>query len=293
MAYLTGPVNVLTDFTVEYNGLLMGGTTAYEVPQPWTFLDMAAIKSMDQARVWADGSWSGPDFADVFLSDMPLEIMATSAVTFSAALATLRSTLVPQLVAQPLWVKLPGMAAMGIPAKVNKRIIPIDLSWNGGFSSAAVQWRAPDPTWQSVPRTVSLAANGAATSGLSFPLFVPASGTYVSPGALDFGSTAVATSSATLTNSGNSPAWPLVVVSGPVSSFTIILDGNAVTYGQTIPSGQSVTIDYKSGLATLTGGVDRTYALTARNFSSVTSTSQVLYSASSGTATVTVADMSR
>ena len=293
MGYLTGPVNVLTDYTVEYNGLLMGGTSAYEIPPAWNFLDMAALKTMDQARTWADGSWSGPDFSDVLLPDMPLEVTASSTVTFNAAVAALRSIFLPQLSAQPLWVKLPGMAAMGIAAKVNKRVIPIEMSWIGGFSTAAVQWRCPDPVWQSVPRTVSLAANGATVSGLSYPLFVPASGTYVSPGALDFGSTAVATSSATLTNSGNSPAWPVVVVTGPAPSFTIILDGNTVAYGQAIPAGQTVTIDYKSGLATLTGNLDRTYALTARNFTAVTVTSSVLYSASSGTATVTVADMSR
>lgn len=293
MAYLTGPVNVLTDYTVEYNGLLMGGTTPYEVPPVWNFLDMASLKTMDQARVWADGSWSGPDFADVLLPEMPIEIAATSSVTFAAAVAALRNIFVPQTAPQALWVKLPGMAAMGIPAKVNKRIIPIDMGWVGGLSTAVVQWRCPDPTWQSVPRSYSLAAPSSINSGMQFPLFVPAVGTYVSPGSLDYGSTVVAASSAPLTNSGNTGAWPVVTVTGPCPSFTLTMDGNNVTYGQTIQVGQSVTVDYKTGLATLTGNVDRTYALTSRQFSPVTSLSNIFFSASAGTAVVIIADVSR
>ena len=293
MAYLTGPVNTLTDYTVEYNGLLIGGTSPYEIPPVWNFLDMAALKTMDQARVWNDGSWSGPDFADVLLPEMPIEISASSAVTFTAAVTALRSIFVPQTVAQPLWVKLPGMPAMGIPAKVNKRIIPIDMGWQGGFASAVVQWRCPDPVWQSVPRSYTLAAPSSTNSGLQFPLFVPAVGAYASPGSLDFGSTVVAASSAQLTNSGNTNAWPVVTVAGPCPSFTITMDGNNVTYGQALQAGQAVTVDYKTGLATLTGNVDRTYALTSRQFSPVTSLSTLFFSASAGTAIVTIADVSR
>ena len=157
-----------------------------------------------------------------------------------------------------------------------------------------MQWRCPDPVWQSVPNTVALSATSAAPSGLWFPLFAPVSGTYVSPGALDFGSTTVSGSSATLTNAGNTPAWPVVVLYGPTTiPATVTLDGNSVTYSQPVPAGQTVTIDYKTGRATLTGNVDRTYALSYRMFSAVSSSSSVFYTADGGNATVTVADMSR
>ena len=294
MGYLTGPVNTLTDYTVEFNGLLMGGTTAYEIPPVWNFLDLSALKTMDQARTWADGSWSGPDFADVLLPQMPIEIAATSQAGFIAAVAALRTTFAPNTVAVPLWVKLPGMPAMGIPAKTNKRSIPIDLTWNGNFSQAAVQWRCPDPQWQSVPRSIVLAAAGSSVSGLVFPMFNLVVGTYVAPGVADFGSTTTSSSSGVLTNSGNTPAWPVAVISGPTTvPATVTVDGNAVTYSQPIPAGQTVTIDYKTGRATLTGNVDRTYALTSRMFSAVSSTSGVFFSADGGSATVTVADVSR
>lgn len=294
MGYLSGPVNTLADFQIEFNGFLLGPGTAYDIPPTWDFLDMAALKTMDSARVWADGSWSGPDFSDVLLPTITLGISGASQSAFTAAVVALRNILSPATAAAPLWVKLPGMAVMGVAAKTNKRAIPVDMTWNGNFSEAAVQWRCPDPAWQSVPRAVTLAATSAVVSGLSFPLGVPASGTYTSPGALDFGSTVVASSGSTLTNAGNSPAWPVAVLTGPTTApATVIIDGNQVTYSQIIPAGQSVTVDYKTGRATLTGGIDRTYALTARAFSPVAATSAVFYSAIDGTAAVTVADIWR
>ena len=293
MGYLTGPVNTLTDYQVEFNGFLLGPGTLYDIPPVWNFLDMAALKSMDQARVWAAGSWSGPDFADVLLPSMAVEVKGATAAQFAGAVQALQVAFAPMLVAVPLWVKLPGMPAMGIPAKTNKRTIPIDLTWNGNFSQAAVQWRCPDPQWQSVPRSVLLSAAGSAVSGLVFPMFNVSSGTYAVPGVADFGSTVTSSASAVVTNLGNTAAWPVVVIAGPTTlPATVVVDGNAVTYSQSIPAGQTVTIDYKSGRATLTGGVDRTYALTSRMFSAVSSTSSVFFSADGGSATVTVADMS-
>lgn len=287
MGYLTGPVNNLVDYQVEFNGFLMGPGTAYELPPGCDFFDMAAVKTMDQARVWADGSWSGPDYGGVLTPTMPVNVHATASMALSDALTAVRNTFAPQTATAPLWVKLPGMAPQGIPAKPNKRSFPVQLDWYGGSAPGSVQWRCPDPSWQSVPRAVSLVASGSATSGMTFPLFNAV------PGVLDFGSTGTSSASGTLTNAGNTPAWPFAVIAGPCPGFTIIIDGNAVTYTDTVPSGQSLTIDYKSGYATLTGNVDRTNKLSSRQFSAVTSTSTVFFSASSGTSAITIADIWR
>ncbi len=300
MSYLSAPVHNLTDFQIEFNGLLMGTGTPFKFPPTWAFLDMAALKTMDQPRTWADGSWSGPDFSDVLLPGLDLIVKAPDPTSFASALATLRNAFSPQANALPLWVKIPGFDAIGIPAKTNQRHIPIPPA-PVTFSQASVQFRCPDPAWQSVPRSVLLAASGSVASGLVFPMFTPASGTYTPPNAgADYGSTVVAASSAILSNAGNTPAWPLVVVAGPCPGFTINIDGNLVTYGQAIPAAQTVTVDYETGLATLTGDIDRSYAFTSRQFSPVPAasngapgTSSVFFTATTGTATVTVADVSR
>jgi hypothetical protein len=300
MSYLTGPVNALQDFNVEYNGFLLGPGTNYNISAEvlWNFLDIGALKTMDQARDWADGSWSGPDFSDVLLPQMAVSVSSGDPVVFAAAQAAIRSAFGPQLSALPLWVKIPGFAALGIPAKVNQRAIPIDNTW-GSFAVAALQFRCPDPAWQSVPRSLSLASSSSSGSGLLFPMFGQGTGTAANAAA-DFGSTAAATSSGILTNAGNSPAWPVVVISGPVTNFTINIDGNLVTWTDTIPAGQTLTIDYSTGLATLTGGIDRTYSLSSRAFSAVPAASGVVpgqstvfFTATTGSAMVTIADVSR
>jgi hypothetical protein len=297
MGYLAGPVNTLADFQVEYNGLLMGPGTNYDVPPTWHFMDMAPVKTMDQARVWADGSWSGPDYADVLVLEMPVTVAASDAVTFNTAVQSLQAVLNPQTSTAGLWFKLPNQAVRGISAKTNRRVLPIDLGWPR-ISEGAIQWRCPDSNWQSVPRTSNVLGSAAAlNSGMSFPLFETALGVAYQPptvNALDFGSVVSSGSSATLTNAGNSPAYPVVNVYGPTTgAVSLVLDGNLVTYSQAIPSGSTLTVDYRTGLASL-NGVDRTYALSSRQFTSVTSSSIFLYSSTNGgTATVTTADVWR
>ena len=113
VGYLGSPINNLADYQVEFNGLLMGPGTAYDIPPVWNFLDLAALKTMDQSRVWADGSWSGPDFADVLLPSMAVEVKGATAVSFAAALQALMAAFAPMLAPAPLWVKLPQMPTNG------------------------------------------------------------------------------------------------------------------------------------------------------------------------------------
>jgi hypothetical protein len=300
MAYLTAPVHDLSDFQVEYAGLLMGPGTNFDLPPSWDFLDMAAVKVMDVARVWADGSFSGPDFADELTIPLDIEIFASDGVTFGQAVMMYLSVFTAQSVDQPFWFKIPNLAVFGIGAKVNKRTLPVDLPW-GQLSQDSVELRAVNPLFQSVSRTVTLSGSAASSSGLVFPMFNLASGAYAVPGVADFGAADTASSSATLSNAGNTAAYPVVVVNGPTTQpFSILLDGNAVTYSGTLAATDSLSIDYASGLATLNGSIDRTYLLTARSFSGVPAavlgtpgTSSILFASSSGACLVTTADVWR
>jgi hypothetical protein len=300
MGYIAGPVHTLADYQVEYDGFLMGAGTEFGLPPIWEFLDLAPLKTMDEARDWADGSYTGTDFADILTPSLDVEITGTSPADYAANVMAFRNqfTIGPAL---PLWVKLPGFDPFGIAAKVNKRVIPIDQTWESSLTVASLQWRMTDPVWQSVPRSSSLSASGSALSGMVFPLLSWATGTYAVPGTIDFGSTATSSSGAILTNAGNADSWAYVVITGPCpGGFTVVLDGDSVTYSDDVPTGATVIIDYKSGTAQLvTGGgsVDRTYVLTARNFSPVpgesSATLQFLFAATSGSAVVSNADMWR
>lgn len=275
MAYLTGPVNTLSDFQCEFAGLLMGAGTAYTVPS-WDFLSMFSVKTMDTQRVGADGSWSGPDYADALTSTMNFDLTATSAAAFDAAALAIEAVTAPQTSALAFWYKLPLRAARGLPFRVMQRSIPVTPTWGRLAAAAALQWRCTEARggWQSVPRsqTVSGGATGTgAHGGLVFPMFRHIGGPN---GVADFGSAGAGTS-VTLTNAGNSPAWPAVTVTGPCTGFSLVLDGHTVTYSGTIGTGQQVTVDWFDGTASLAPaglpavGVDRTPLLTARDFTAV------------------------
>lgn len=275
MAYLTGPVNTLADFQCEFAGLVMGAGTPYSVPS-WDFLTMFSVKTMDTQRVGADGDWSGPDYADVLTSTMNFDLTGASPAAFDAAAAAIEAVTAPQTSSLPFWYKLPLRAPRGLPFRVMQRSIPVTPTWGRLAASAALQWRCTEARggWQSVPRAqgVSGGATGAgAHGGLVFPLFTGVAGPN---GALDFGSAGAGTS-VTLTNAGNSPAWPTVTVTGPCTGFSLVLDGHAITYSGTIGAGQQVTVDWFDGTASLapagqpTLGVDRTTLLTARDFTAV------------------------
>ncbi|MET3635669.1 hypothetical protein [Curtobacterium oceanosedimentum] len=244
--------------------------------------------------MFADGVWSGPDFQDPVTPAMDVEISALDPVSFAAAAQTFVNTFGVYAAAAPLWFKLPGMAPLGIGAKPNKRVVPIDLSW-GQLSTASVQWRCPDAVWQSVPRQTLLQSSASQLAGLAFPLFATAVGVASLPGALDFGMTSAGSNAAQISNAGNTAAWPVVTVTGPCpGGFTLALDGHAVTYGTDVPPGMQIAVDYSTGTATLLpGNVDRTTQLTADDFTSVLGTSNVVFNAQAGTALVTIADMQR
>lgn len=296
MPFIAGPVNGLTDFQVEYGGFLMGPGTNYGVPPTWSFFDMAPIKTMDTQKQWQSGSWSGPDFADVLLPGFDVEVWAYDDAAFAAAILDFRQAIAPGLVA-PLWVKVPRFDPIGILAKPSRRSNPIDLSW-GQLSLATIEFRCPDPTWQSVTRSLALAASGAAASGLVAPLGATAGG---GTGVLDAGSSVAAPYTGVVTNVGNAPCWPVVTVTGPVTGpFTITVDGNPVTYSGNLLAGQSLKIDYGLGTAVLNDGTDRTTLLTQRAFSAipaaswqVNGSSTVTFVASGGTAAVQYADQWR
>ena len=299
MTYLTGPVNTLTDFQCEYDGLLMGPNTAYGIP-PFQLLDMAAIKTMDTARIGGDGSWSGPDFADVLTFPLDIEVFGSPQSVFDAAAQALENVLFPRTAARGFWYKLPNRPARGIPAKPTKRHLPVDITWERGLSIAAAEFRAPDPRWQSAPRSTTIAAGTTQRGGLVFPLFKRLSGPN---GKLDFGSTG-SSSSQTLANSGNTDAWPYVVITPPgagLNGFSVSVAGHTVTYSGTVGSGQQVVLDFYAGLAglinagDLTSLVDRTYLLTARDWWPIPARSSAVlaFYAAGGSAAATIADMWR
>lgn len=295
MGLLTAPVNSLTDYQAEYDGLLLGAGTAYDLPPDLPFLNLPPVKVEDDEREGADGAVSAPDYAGTATWTTDIEVWAQGTAAFGAAVTAFRQTMRIRAVDAPFWFKLPGLAVQGIGLKVINRSVPVSNLWSQ-LAACSVQWRAVQPRLQSVVRTALLQPS-TASSGMHFPLHSPTSG---SGTALDFGVAATGPSTAAVTNAGNTDAPIAVAVAGPTpGGFTITLDGHAVTYAGALAAGDVVTLDYDTNTAWLsssgTTAVDRTYLLTSRDFTLVPAAgrSTVAFTAGSGTATVSSADIWR
>ena len=298
MALLSAPVNQLADYQLEYDGLLFGPGTPYDLPPELNLLDLVAVRNQDTDRdAGQDGAFDGPDSVGVVVFEVPFELYTDTDTAWFAAVQALRMTARVRAVAAPLWFKVPTLPVYGMAAKVNNRHLPIGNTWRR-LSVGALQFRVTKPQIQSIARTYTLAPIGQG-GGLRYPLY--ATGNANGGGkTLDYGTTGTAAYSARLANSGNTPAYPVVVVDGPnTGGFRLELGGHVVTYPQALAAGDSVIVDYAAGSAYLSSNgstpVPRTGVLTTRDFTPVplNGSATLLFVASGGTARATIADIWR
>lgn len=268
MSLLGAPSHVLSDWQVEYNGLVMGAGTDFELPPGLNVLDLAPVRTMDVQKLWGDGDYSGPDFADIGAVSIPVEIYGGTATQFAENVKAFRHTFGVQASPQPLWVKLPGQPLYGVGAKVSARNVNIDVTW-GTFATAAVQLRVTQPPWQEPTQSLLFQAGDekllipggyVSTGALQFVLFE-------TTGILNFGTPTQGVP--VLLEPGNAACYPLVVCYGPCDWFNVIVDNSyLVEFDGAVPAGSVCVIDYSTGTATL-DGADATAQLGAYEFTPV------------------------
>lgn len=123
----------------------------------------------------------------------------------------------------------------------------------------------PDPRrYSTVAKEYAIAPGWSPGAGLMFD----GSGCMEWPATFYEGDASQASTSATLTNAGNSTAYPVITVQGDFpQGVSIAHDGGSLTYSAPL-SWQALALDCLSGTATI-GGVDMTRNLTSRDFPSV------------------------
>lgn len=120
------------------------------------------------------------------------------------------------------------------------------------FCNWAMTWQAPDPFWVS-NRAVEFSVGASAqTRGL---LAAPV-GETATLSALRV-SSSQALGSLTIENPGDVDAFPVWTIDGPATSVSITLDGVGFTYGETLVSGNRITIDTRTATVTNAAGVNK------------------------------------
>lgn len=134
------------------------------------------------------------------------------------------------------------------------------VSWIQQHDTVAIfriEFYAPEAYIYGPEKVVTLGATGVTVGGLNYPLSYP----------LNYNSPAVQPMSPTISNLGNTTAWPKFKITGDYFSGFILTDGmnNKVTYNGVVSNSAPVEIDMGRGTATQSGN-DKTVLISDRNW---------------------------
>lgn len=252
----------LADWQMSYGGLTFGQSTAIKI-QKVEGLDLATIQHGDVQRPRDHGQLIGLDVYGGRDVTLDLEVVNDGTSLASALSSLAAATGVGLTTEQPLWFQIPGMPLLAVMCRARKRTIPMDAAYaTGQLAIATVQFHATDPRIYSAgtEATVGLPTP---TSGLTFPATFP----------ISFGATGP--NGVVVSNNGNSPSMPLLVITGPVTnpavtnasvtgSPTVKLSNPSQT-SYTVLAGDQLIVDldlktvlyYSGGVASGTAGASR------------------------------------
>jgi len=249
---------VTTDFQWEFDGLLMGAGTPYGVTAAPGFLDLSGVRANFTPRARAHGGYTEPHFGGGAVLDLELDISASGATTFAAAVAALEAGTYPQTGTRPIWWRIPGHPLLTMAVQCLRRSIPLETAYEFGLASkAALQFYAPDPLKYGAPLSASTGLP-TTSGGLVYPLAYPLA--YGSP----------VTGRVSCANAGSAPTWPVFTVTGPIDAagwqVTCIEDGVTATYTGPLGSLDSVVYTPSTGRATLNVTADRSNLLSCTSY---------------------------
>lgn len=151
----------------------------------------------------------------------------------------------------------------------------------GTAAQVTVQFVAVDPIKYDAPVSTTFGLAGVYGGGLKFPLFTG--------GVLDFTSTA-SIGNINLTNSGTAPVYPTFTITGPaLSGFNITYAQTGAVVGCSYPlnTGDSITVNQRTGRLTLNNTLDITSYLASSGFFAISplTTATIYAQGRGGTAT--------
>lgn len=251
------PGSLITeDGQIEFDGLLLGAGTPYK----WRTLDgwddLPGVDSGNVPRSARHGSWPGRHLAQERIITWEGFVRARDVDTMRTAVQDLRSvtSIADDESEITLVIREDGETLLAF-AKILRRSVPGDFTRRPVMRDLALQWVCSDPRRYSMAeRGVGVDAQIGGVGGLEYPLTYPLLyGTPVTPG------------TATVTNEGNVPTHPLVIVRGEVENPLIV---NQTTRRQlefriTLAETDFLEIDTHAGTVLLNGTSNRLHTATA------------------------------
>lgn len=225
------------------NGLLMGPSTPYGITQ-WEGLDKPDVRSGNTDRPRTRGAFVGANYLKTRQPTLTFDVgplapnfggygsLPVALAALAAACSTEGTT------EYPLWVQLPGFPLVCSMSRVLKKSIKYDITADLGqlVKGASIQWEATDPYLYSAPTQTVTIGLPTPASGMSFNLSFP----------LGFGG-AITPNEATVTNDGDVPCWPVLVIEGPCVNPSLsnlsIAGAPTIQFGIELFAGDLLTVD--------------------------------------------------
>lgn len=236
---------ITDDFQFEYNGLLFGGDTGYEIVSSNLF-DLPALRTSDVNRPQRDGQFAGNDLMAGKSIVLQLEAWASDGTDMGARVAAIMEAFSPGTT-HDLVTQIPSMGQIKLECRVRRRSLPLNIDQIAGLQRFSVELYAVNPIWQSNTQKAVFIGLGSVSGGLSFPISFP----------ISFGETNVGASS--MTNSGTYDSFPLVVIVGPITDPTLEnrTVGKTLTFTGTLAVGEQLWVDFDSRTVLLDNSASR------------------------------------
>ncbi|HVK25066.1 MAG TPA: hypothetical protein VM677_27210 [Actinokineospora sp.] len=253
---------ITADDQIEWRGLILGRGTPYGWKQVDGLRDLPDISGGDTQRTDRHGLYPGTTLAGGRTITFTYITKRVAPAAFPAAVASLLAATALREGAdeEPLVVRLHGTLYQ-VWARCVRRTMPLDAHYTIGKAKGAIQWRASNPRVQQLPQVdVPIGLPASLSTGLIVPLTFP----------LDFGPGQTG-GETTVTNLGNTDAWPTFRFSGPVTGPRILAPdvGGALVFdgAWTVPAGQTIEVDTDARTVTIVGsGVSRDDRLFTRQW---------------------------
>ncbi|MEU4205580.1 hypothetical protein AB0F64_37410 [Streptomyces sp. NPDC026294] len=230
---------------IQWGSLLMGPGTPYGVEALLGIDDLPDVRGDDTDRPAQHGTYSGPDYTGARVIQVGLAIRGDDPTHLRALKTALRSAAQPGQAPAALQFLDWDLLAYG---KVRKRSIPYDAHYLWRVGEAAIEWYCPDPRLYSLAEHTASTTAYSPAAGRTYPLTFPrVYGPAGSSGRL------------TISNAGDSDAYPLLRIDGPVAQPIVEHIGTGATLALTgtLQPGEYLVVDIRTRAVLLMGSAPR------------------------------------
>lgn len=261
------PVELSHPWSGVLGNLRVGPGTRYRWAGREGFLELPALRSSDQERPNAHGTFSEQDWASGrYLTARFIVRDRRASPAFDATVQALRGALVPGSELVTSWWNIPGIGPVRWDVRPRRVRVVTDPAFDAGVGVIEAQLYAPDPVGYGAQVSVSTGLRAQA-GGMEFDLFTDG---VVDTGFLEFGETG-STGRVRVVNQGTAETWPVFTVAGWAPPFQIVetATGRRLEYSGVVPAGSSLSIDSATGVVLLDEVADRSGSLVRREWAPV------------------------